>query len=50
MGLLGWSEIHPFTIASVADSHEGLVLFCKKAGSWTNKVFDVAVLGWIVLR
>ncbi|KAJ4487829.1 hypothetical protein J3R30DRAFT_3654244 [Lentinula aciculospora] len=42
MGLFGWSGIHPFTIASVADSPEGLVLFCKKAGNWTNKLFNMA--------
>ena len=42
MGLIGWSEIHPFTIASVANSPEGLVLFCKKAGDWTNKLYDMA--------
>ncbi|KAJ3877964.1 hypothetical protein F5051DRAFT_352795 [Lentinula edodes] len=42
MGLIGWSEIHPFTIASVADGPEGMVLFCKKAGSWTNRLYDMA--------
>ena len=26
MGLYGWSEVHPFTIASAPNSHEGLVL------------------------
>ncbi|KAJ3995947.1 hypothetical protein F5050DRAFT_1799886 [Lentinula boryana] len=45
MGLLGWSGMHPLTIALVADSQEGLVLICKKAGSWTNKVFDIASSG-----
>ncbi|KIK63905.1 hypothetical protein GYMLUDRAFT_422562 [Collybiopsis luxurians FD-317 M1] len=42
MGLIGWSEVHPFTIASVSDSQEGLVLFCKKAGDWTNKLYNLA--------
>ncbi|KAJ4474404.1 hypothetical protein J3R30DRAFT_3707292 [Lentinula aciculospora] len=42
MGLIGWSEIHPFTIASVADGPEGMVLLCKKAGSWTNRLYDMA--------
>ncbi|PCH37162.1 hypothetical protein WOLCODRAFT_140747 [Wolfiporia cocos MD-104 SS10] len=44
MGVTGWAESHPFTIASVAKSRgeEGLVLMCKKAGDWTNKLFEVA--------
>ncbi|KAF9066485.1 ferric reductase like transmembrane component-domain-containing protein [Rhodocollybia butyracea] len=42
MGLIGWSEVHPFTIASVANSPEGLVLYCKKAGDWTNKLYNMA--------
>jgi len=40
VGILGWSEIHPFTIASV--SGDGLVLMVKKAGDWTNAVYDMA--------
>ncbi|KAI0794895.1 incomplete iron reductase [Abortiporus biennis] len=44
MGLLGWTESHPFTIASVDKgvSGEGLVLLCKKTGNWTNKLYDLA--------
>ncbi|KAH9918068.1 incomplete iron reductase [Fomitopsis serialis] len=44
MGLLGWMESHPFTIASVSKhpNEEGLVLMVKKAGDWTAKLFDVA--------
>ncbi|KAF5366283.1 hypothetical protein D9758_005694 [Tetrapyrgos nigripes] len=44
MGLFGWTEIHPFTIASVSNSPsgEGLVLLCKKAGGWTGKLYDIA--------
>ncbi|KAL0570998.1 hypothetical protein V5O48_010966 [Marasmius crinis-equi] len=42
MGLLGWSEIHPFTIASCAETPEGMVLMCKKAGDWTEKLYDLA--------
>ncbi|KAJ3823188.1 ferric reductase like transmembrane component-domain-containing protein [Lentinula raphanica] len=42
MGLLGWSEVHPFTIASVAEGPEGMVLLCKKAGSWTNTLYKMA--------
>ncbi|KAK7028156.1 hypothetical protein VNI00_014971 [Paramarasmius palmivorus] len=42
MGLFGWSEIHPFTIASTAHGPEGLVLMCKKTGSWTRKLYGIA--------
>ena len=44
MGLRGWAESHPFTIASVSrcPSGEGLVLMVKKAGDWTNKLYNVA--------
>ncbi|KZT71031.1 hypothetical protein DAEQUDRAFT_744515 [Daedalea quercina L-15889] len=41
MGLLGWTESHPFTIASHA-SEEGLVLMVKKAGDWTSSLYDIA--------
>jgi len=40
MGPLGWAEVHPFTIASVGG--DGMVLMCKKAGSWTSKLYDMA--------
>ncbi|KAI0699751.1 iron reductase [Cerioporus squamosus] len=44
MGLRGWAETHPFTIASVSrcSSGEGLVLMVKKAGDWTTKLYEVA--------
>ncbi|TFK83417.1 incomplete iron reductase [Polyporus arcularius HHB13444] len=44
MGLRGWAEVHPFTIASVSRCHsgEGLVLMVKKAGDWTTKLYDLA--------
>ena len=44
MGLRGWAESHPFTIASVSrcPSGEGLVLMVKKAGDWTNKLYNLA--------
>ncbi|KAF4609979.1 hypothetical protein D9613_010568 [Agrocybe pediades] len=46
MGWAGWTEIHPFTIASVAQSgEEGMVLMCKRAGGWTNKLYEVAKRG-----
>ncbi|ESK85768.1 putative iron reductase [Moniliophthora roreri MCA 2997] len=45
MGALGWTEIHPFTIASVPDGPEGVVLMCKKAGDWTERLYDFAKSG-----
>ncbi|KZT71155.1 hypothetical protein DAEQUDRAFT_810137 [Daedalea quercina L-15889] len=44
MGICGWMEPHPFTIASVAESAngEGLTLMCKKAGDWTGKLYALA--------
>ncbi|KIM43579.1 hypothetical protein M413DRAFT_25919 [Hebeloma cylindrosporum] len=46
MGWLGWAEVHPFTIASVAESGpEGMVLMCKRAGGWTRKLHEIAKSG-----
>jgi len=45
MGWWGWTEVHPFTIASVAGGQEGLVLLCKKSGSWTSKLYEMAKVG-----
>ncbi|KAJ7621188.1 ferric reductase like transmembrane component-domain-containing protein [Roridomyces roridus] len=42
MGITGWAEVHPFTIASEPGNPEGLVLMCKKAGTWTQKLFAAA--------
>ncbi|KAF9223191.1 hypothetical protein BS17DRAFT_782514 [Gyrodon lividus] len=42
MGLWGMTEVHPFTIASVTNTDEGLVLMCKKAGRWTSKMYEMA--------
>ncbi|PSR76381.1 hypothetical protein PHLCEN_2v8477 [Hermanssonia centrifuga] len=44
LGLFGWMECHPFTIASVSKSHngEGLILMCKKTGMWTSRLYDLA--------
>lgn len=42
MGVLGWTESHPFTIASASGANDGLVLLCKKAGDWTAKLSDLA--------
>ncbi|KAJ7705370.1 hypothetical protein B0H17DRAFT_1193059 [Mycena rosella] len=48
MGLTGWAESHPFTIASVSGSDEGLVLMVKKSGDWTTRLFDFAKTGGYV--
>ncbi|KAH9918084.1 uncharacterized protein B0H18DRAFT_1032521 [Fomitopsis serialis] len=47
MGILGWTEPHPFTIASVCEgpNGDGLVLMCKKAGDWTGKLYSLAQRG-----
>lgn len=42
MGWWGWSEVHPFTIANVAETSEGMVLMCKKTGHWTGSLFSMA--------
>lgn len=42
MGLFGWAEVHPFTIASISNGPEGLILMCKKAGGWTSKLYNIA--------
>jgi hypothetical protein len=60
MGWFGWTEMHPFTIASVGASRsshggglsrggsgaeEGMVLMCKKTGGWTKRLFEMAKMG-----
>ncbi|KAJ7176645.1 hypothetical protein C8R46DRAFT_41313 [Mycena filopes] len=45
LGLTGWAESHPFTIASASGSAEGLVLMVKKSGDWTTRLFDFAKSG-----
>ncbi|GBE84187.1 predicted protein [Sparassis crispa] len=44
MGWYGWSEVHPFTIASASDasSQEGLIILCKNTGRWTQRLYDMA--------
>lgn len=42
MGAWGMTEVHPFTIASVSKTDEGLVLLCKKDGKWTTKMYALA--------
>jgi len=45
MGRFGWAEVHPFSIASVSRGQEGIVLICKKTGTWTKNLFELAKLG-----
>ncbi|KAF5381629.1 hypothetical protein D9615_005461 [Tricholomella constricta] len=42
VGWWGWTEVHPFTIASVGGTEEGLVLIAKKSGRWTGALYDMA--------
>lgn len=41
-GWLGWSQSHPFIIASAPGHPAGLVLLCKKSGSWTKNLYKMA--------
>ncbi|KAJ8090405.1 hypothetical protein PM082_019003 [Marasmius tenuissimus] len=45
MGILGWTEVHPYTIASIPNGPEGLILLCKKAGDWTERLYELAKTG-----
>jgi ferric-chelate reductase len=40
MGFVGWCEAHPFTIAGI--NGDRMVLMCKNAGDWTNKLYKLA--------
>ncbi|KAG8880518.1 hypothetical protein FRB98_005024 [Tulasnella sp. 332] len=44
MGVASLFEAHPFTISSVAKNPrgEGLVLYAKACGDWTNRLYEVA--------
>ncbi|KAG9025314.1 hypothetical protein FRB95_010337 [Tulasnella sp. JGI-2019a] len=44
MGIINIFESHPFTIASVSDNTrgEGLVLYVKACGNWTNRLYALA--------
>lgn len=44
MGAIRWSVAHPFTIANASNSERdtGMVLLVKKAGNWTNRLYDAA--------
>jgi ferric-chelate reductase len=51
MGVLGWMQTHPFTIASVGvldgarGGEEGLVLMAKNVGDWTGDLMRMAKKG-----
>jgi predicted ferric reductase len=40
VGIFGWAEIHPFTIASA--SGDGLTLMVRKGGDWSNGLYNMA--------
>ncbi|KAG8768868.1 hypothetical protein FRC12_005313 [Ceratobasidium sp. 428] len=43
VGIFGWTEAHPFTIANASnDVSGGLSLVCKKAGDWTSALYRMA--------
>ncbi|KAG8988981.1 hypothetical protein FRB90_002460 [Tulasnella sp. 427] len=44
MGIFDSLEAHPMTIATVSESagREGLVLYVKKAGDWSTRLYDTA--------
>ncbi|QRV98391.1 Ferric reductase like transmembrane component [Ceratobasidium sp. AG-Ba] len=43
VGLFGWTEAHPFTIANASnDASGGLSLVCKRAGDWTSGLYRMA--------
>lgn len=44
MGWFGWAEAHPFSIASVSEGSEGMVLMCKKTGRWTQKLYQLGTV------
>ncbi|KAF8608490.1 hypothetical protein BDV93DRAFT_519518 [Ceratobasidium sp. AG-I] len=43
VGIFGWTECHPFTIANAGnDVPGGLTLVCKRAGDWTSGLYRMA--------
>lgn len=44
MGFGSLFEAHPFTIAAVSENPrgEGLVLYAKAVGDWTDKLYEIA--------
>ncbi|RDB26830.1 Ferric reductase transmembrane component 5 [Hypsizygus marmoreus] len=45
LGWLGWTEVHPFTIASTSGGQEGLVLMARKDGGFTSRLYEMAKAG-----
>ncbi|KAG8742879.1 hypothetical protein FRC10_000799 [Ceratobasidium sp. 414] len=46
VGIFGWAEAHPFTIANASnDVSGGLSLVCKQAGDWTSGLYRMASQG-----
>ncbi|QRW07167.1 Ferric reductase like transmembrane component [Ceratobasidium sp. AG-Ba] len=46
VGMLGWAETHPFTIASISapdGNGDGLTLLCKRAGDWTENLYKMSL-------
>ncbi|KAG8950998.1 hypothetical protein FRC04_006859 [Tulasnella sp. 424] len=44
LGVFGFAEAHPFTIASVSETSngQGVILYVKSAGDWTKKLYEAA--------
>lgn len=45
VGMFGWTEVHPFTIASACGRtpvQPGLVLMCRNTGRWTDRLYAMA--------
>lgn len=40
-------ESHPFTISSVSNDGEGIVLYCSEAGDWTKRLARLARGSWL---
>ncbi|KAF8311051.1 hypothetical protein DL93DRAFT_2169272 [Clavulina sp. PMI_390] len=43
MGVMNAVESHPFTIASISEDREGIVLYCHEAGDWTRQLAKLAM-------
>lgn len=50
MGFAGWLEAHPFSIASAPGPEDNVRLLVKKAGDWTNGLYDLAASGQVLRR
>ncbi|KAJ3559281.1 hypothetical protein NM688_g432 [Phlebia brevispora] len=47
MGILGWAEVHPYSIANACEGagSDGLVLMAKKNGRWSRNLYELAERG-----